>query len=269
MTIDEINEDLKAQFGAPRNQTEENIRYVLSLVAEHVEGDHVNENVPKPSLDALATTITAVMTYGTTPWEELCKKPAIKRTLTYVAIRSKDHYDEIEDLVHQLMKKHYTGLSLKMINGFMKIINALAEQSHPTKFLEYVTYPQHYDEISQGLHKLIYPEKGEDTAIIISCAIEDGLIQANIPRSVIIKEFEQTKSGFNRYFTMYHEDAALLDPSKTKWLNTRKAHFKTSIRATIGYTVNRDGTIKFFKKALKFRNILTLFIAWIRSFFKD
>ena len=36
------------------------------------------------------------MSYQTTPWEELAKKPSIRKTLKYIAIRGNDHYDERE-----------------------------------------------------------------------------------------------------------------------------------------------------------------------------
>ena len=78
MNINELSEDLEQQFGKPRNVTAENVRFMLSLVEEEFDGKTVNEDVEKPSVDAYGATILAVMSYQTTPWEELAKKPAIQ-----------------------------------------------------------------------------------------------------------------------------------------------------------------------------------------------
>lgn len=70
MNINELGEDLEQQFGKPRNITEENVRFMLSLIKEEFDGTKVNENVEKPSLEAFGMTILAVMSYQTTPWED-------------------------------------------------------------------------------------------------------------------------------------------------------------------------------------------------------
>lgn len=120
MNINEHSEELEQQFGKPRNITEENVRFMLSLVEEQYDGKEVNEDVPKPSLDALGMTVLAVMSYQTTPWEELAKKPAIRRSLKYIAVRSKDHYDEVEELIKGLMRVHTKGLMQETVFGFLK-----------------------------------------------------------------------------------------------------------------------------------------------------
>lgn len=122
MNIKELGDDLEQQFGKPRNITEENVRFMLSLVEEEYDGEKVNEDVEKPSLDAFGMTILAVMSYQTTPWEELAKKPSIRKTLKYIAIRGGNHYDEIEALTKELMRKHFKGINQNMILGFLKII---------------------------------------------------------------------------------------------------------------------------------------------------
>ncbi len=98
MNITEIGEDLEQQFGKPRNVTAENARFMFSLIQEEFDGTKVNEDVEKPSLDAFGTTILAIMSYQTTPWEELAKKPSIRKALKYIAIRGSNHYDEMEAL---------------------------------------------------------------------------------------------------------------------------------------------------------------------------
>ena len=65
MNINELGEDLEQQFGKPRNITEENVRFMLSLIKEEFDGTKVNENVEKPSLEAFGMTILAVMSYQT------------------------------------------------------------------------------------------------------------------------------------------------------------------------------------------------------------
>lgn len=45
MNINELGEDLEQQFGKPRNITEENVRFMLSLIKEEFDGTKVNENV--------------------------------------------------------------------------------------------------------------------------------------------------------------------------------------------------------------------------------
>ena len=133
MNINELGEDLEQQFGKPRNITEENVRFMLSLIKEEFDGTKVNENVEKPSLEAFGMTILAVMSYQTTPWEELAKKPSIRKTLKYIAIRGNDHYDEMEALTKELIRKHFDGITQKMVLGFLKIIRGVSNEERPTK----------------------------------------------------------------------------------------------------------------------------------------
>ena len=58
---------------------------------------------------SLTSTILAVMSYQTTPWKELAKKPSIRKPLKYIAVRGSSHYDEIEALTKELMRKHFDG----------------------------------------------------------------------------------------------------------------------------------------------------------------
>ena len=103
MNIKELGDDLEQQFGKPI--TEENVRFMLSLVEDEYDGKKVNEDVDKPSLYAFGMTNLAVMSYQATPWEDLAKKPSIRKTLKYIAIRGGNHYDEIETLTKELMCK--------------------------------------------------------------------------------------------------------------------------------------------------------------------
>ena len=85
MNINELGEDLEQQFGKPRNITEENVRFMLSLIKEEFDGTKVNENVEKPSLEAFGMTILAVMSYQTTPWEGLDKERLRQMILQYLS----------------------------------------------------------------------------------------------------------------------------------------------------------------------------------------
>ena len=86
MTINELGENIEQQFGKPRNITQENVRFMLSLIKEEFDGTKVNENIEKSSLEAFGMTILAVMSYQTTPWEELSKKPSIRKTLKNILL---------------------------------------------------------------------------------------------------------------------------------------------------------------------------------------
>ena len=269
MNIEELSEDLEQQFGKPRNITEENVRFMLSLIEEQVDGNKVNEDVPKPSLDALGLTVLAVTSYQATPWEELAKKPAIRRSLKYIAVRGENHYDEVEALIKELLRSHIKGLSQTMIFAFIKIIRALKEEECPTKLIERTPFPDQYYQISHGLHRLIHAHENEDAAIYISCAIEDGLLYETVERELIINEFNLTKSGFNKYFTQFHVKAPQEIEAVQKQIENKKKHYFTLLRAEIGYVVEKDGTVRFLDKRLKRKNFIAYIIAYIRSIFSS
>lgn len=268
MTIDELGEDLEQQFGKPRNVTEENVRFMLSLIKEEFDGKTVNEDVEKPSVDAYGATVLAVMSYQTIPWEELAKKPAIRRTLKYIAVRSRNHYDDIEALTKELMRRHFEGVTQKMILGFMKIIRALSQEEHPTKLIEYTPFPEQYPVISHGLHHLIHGDNPVDAAVILHCAIEDGIISPTTPRSVLVSEFDLKKSSFDKYFSRYH--VALVDDPK----NVRKQkeelikHHRRALHNAIGYTLDADDKVHFYNRKLGRKNFLSIIVAYCRSIFR-
>ena len=85
MTINELGENIEQQFGKPRNITEENVRFMLSLIKEEFDGTKVNENIEKSSLEAFGMTILAVMSYQTTPWEGLDKEKLRQMVLQYLS----------------------------------------------------------------------------------------------------------------------------------------------------------------------------------------
>ena len=269
MNIKELGDDLEQQFGKPRNITEENVRFMLSLVKEEYDGEKVNENVEKPSLDAFGMTILAVMSYPTTPWEELTKKPSIRKTLKYIAIRGGNHYDEIEALTKELMRKHIDGINQKMILAFLKIIRGLSTEEHPSKLIEYTLPSAQYYAISHGLHQLIRGEHPDDAAIIIHCAIEDGILSSTVPHSLIVDEFNLKKSSFDKYFSKYHVGLEHESDTIKKQAEEKIKYHKKVLRDAIGYTLNSDGTVIFHNRKLGRKNFLSIIIAYCRSIFRS
>ena len=265
MNIKELGDDLEQQFGKPRNITEENVCFMLSLVEEEYDGEKVNEDVEKPSLDAFGMTILAVMSYQTTPWEELAKKPSIRKTLKYIAIRGGNHYDEIEALTKELMHKHFKGINQKMILGFLKIIRGLSNEERPTKLIENTPFPAQYYAISHGLHQLIRGEHPDDAAAIIHCAIEDGILFPTIPRCLLVDEFNLKKSSFDKYFSKYHVSLEYESDAIKRQIEEKIKYHRKVLRDTIGYTLDSEGTIKFHNRKLGRKNFLSIIIAYCRS----
>lgn len=264
MTEGEIYEELEITYGKPpRTTTEKNMIWLKGVLEEHVIEGEFNKDVPKPSLDALAMTLIAITTYDI-PFEKLAaKKPAIKRTLLWFIVKCNGHYDEIDDTMPQLMHKSYKGLKLIMITRVLKIFKWLSLQKIPTKLVEVVLHPEHYDGISEGLHQLIKPNQIESAVLYIICTIEEGLLPMDVSRSLMIKEFELTpnKSAYHRYFSKYFTYEADLNDGEKKWLETQKEKRKITLRATIGYIRRNDGSIKFFGRTLTARNALLFLIA--------
>ncbi len=268
MNIKELGEDLEQQFGKPRNVTEENVRFMLSLIKEEFDGKKVNEDVEKPSLDAFGMTVLAVMSYQTTPWKELAKKPAIRRTLKYIAVRGDKHYDEIEALTKELMRKHWNGISQKMVLGFLKIIRGLSNEEHPSKLIEYTPFSAHYYAISHGLHQTIQGEHPDDAAIILHCAIDDGILSPTVPRSLLVSEFNLKKSSFDKYFSRYHINLAYESDAVKKQSEEKIKYYRKALQNAVGYTVDTDGNIQFSNRKLGRKNFLSLIIAYCRSIFR-
>lgn len=265
MNIKELGEDLEQQFGKPRSITEENIRFMLSLVKEEFDGKKVNEDVEKPSLDAFGMTILAVMSYQTTPWEELAKKPSIRKALKYVAIRGGSHYDEIEALTKELMRKHFDGITQKMILGFLKIIRGFSDEEQPSKLIEYTPFPAQYHAISQGLHQIIRGEHPDDAAAIIHCAIEDGILFPTIPRSLLVEEFNLKKSSFDKYFSKYHVSLEYETDAIKKQAEEIIKYHRKALRNAIGYALDKDDIVIFHNRKLGRKNFLSIIIAYFRS----
>ena len=268
MNIKEIGEDLEQQFGKPHNMTEENARFMLSLIKEEFDGTKVNEDVEKPSLDAFGTTILAVMSYQTTPWEELAKKPSIRKALKYIAIRGNNHYDEMEALTKELIRKHFDGITQKMVLGFLKIIRGVSNEERPTKLIEYTPFAAQYYAIHHGLHQLIRGEHPDDAAVIIHCAIEDGILFPTIPRSLLVDEFNLKKSSFDKYFSKYHINLEYESDAVKKQVEEKIKYHRRSLRNAIGYNVTDKNNVHFYDRKLGRKNFLSMIIAYCRSIFR-
>lgn len=268
MNINELGEDLEQQFGKPRNITEENVRFMLSLIKEEYDGTKVNENVEKPSLEAFGMTILAVMSYQTTPWEELAKKPSIRKTLKYIAIRGNSHYDEMEALTKELIRKHFDGITQKMVLGFLKIIRGVSNEERPTKLIEYTPFAAQYYAIQYGLHQLIRGEHPDDAAVIIHCAIEDGILFPTIPRSLLVDEFNLKKSSFDKYFSKYHINLEYESDAVKKQVEEKIKYHRRSLRNAIGYNVTDKNNVHFYDRKLGRKNFLSMIIAYCRSIFR-
>lgn len=189
MNINELGEDLEQQFGKPRNITEENVRFMLSLIKEEFDGTKVNENVEKPSLEAFGMTILAVMSYQTTPWEELAKKPSIRKTLKYIAIRGNSHYDEMEALTKELIRKHFDGITQKMVLGFLKIIRGVSNEERPTKLIDQQTARNCWEQ-----YAVLYCTMDNDGCIIWMFT-SDKLVKSMMDSIVLCCEW----SVFNKF----------------------------------------------------------------------
>ena len=213
-------------------------------------------------------TILAVMSYQTTPWEELAKKPSIRKTLKYVAIRGNSHYDEMEALAKELIRKHFDGITQKMALGFLKIIRGVSNEERPTKLIEYTPFPAQYYAIHHGLHQLIRGEHPDDAAVIIHCAIEDGILFPTIPRSLLVDEFNLKKSSFDKYFSKYHVNLEYESDAVKKQVEEKIKYHRRSLRNAIGYNVTDENKVYFYDRKLGRKNFLSMIIAYCRSIFR-
>ncbi len=272
MNLNEIDEELEMQFGKPRSIPAENSKYMLSLIEEQadIKSKTINTDVERPSPDAYAMMIMAVVQYPNIPWEELAKKkPAIRRSFKFVAVMCKDHFDELEKLTKEVMNKHLQGVTQQIGLAFLKIIRALSKEECPSKLIEHTPFPAHYEAIINGLHKLIQSEHPDDAAAIIHCAINDGILNANTPRSLFVDEFNLKKSSFDKYFSKYYNGQTDKDEHIRRQTKARiDVHLRT-LRNTIGYTVDSDGRVQFYDNKLGNRNLLHAVIAWCRMIFNN
>ena len=269
MDINELSEDLEQTFGKARNVTEENVRFMLSLVEEQSDGQTVDEDVPKPSVDAMAQTILAVMSYQTTPWSQLAKKPLIRRSLKFIAVRSQSHYDEVEGLIKEVLRKHAEGLNSTMVCGFIKIIRALKDEEKPNRLVEYTPFPERFHAINRGLHQLIDASHPDNAAAVIHCAIDDGILYDNIPRKVIAEEFGLKKSSLDKYFSKYHINLPNESPAVRKQAEALLQYRRKSLRNAVGYTVTSEGEVHFYDRNLGRRSLFSVITAYCRSIFRE
>lgn len=266
INIAELEEDLESTFGESRRTTDDNIRYMIHLLEENTKEGKINLDYPEPSMQAVCVTLVAIYKYADMPWEKLAEtKPAIKRTFTYVVINSKGNMDKVESLLHQAYFKIGNRKMSTIVMMVIKALKMLAKEDRPTRLIDHISEPSRYDAISYGLHKMIREGQDKDAAICILAAIEDGLLVADTPRSVLVEEFKLNKSGFNKYYSKFQHEGQPLKSDEPRILSLKKANYKASLRALIGYEVKEGGGLKFHSRGLKRRNFVTIAIAYIRE----
>ena len=265
-SISEMREDLNAAFGDPKAISELNAYYMLRLITENAADGHVNRNYPEPSIQATCMTFLAFCYYPTKTWEELAEsKRAIKRKLTYIAINCNGNMDKVEELLMRLMQRVGDKNVINKVQGYRKLLHTLAKEDIPTRLIDYITHSEHYDAISNGLHKVIRSGHDRDAAYCVSAAIEDGLLLATTPRSLLIEEFKLNKSGFNKYFSQFQMEREQLSSNEQKILDNKKAIYKENLRSLIGYTRSSNGELVFSESPVSSRNFITNAVAYVRS----
>lgn len=247
MELKEIDEILEAQFGKKTTIAiaEANNRFCIELLNSRVVDGKFNAKVEKPSLDALAITIMAVYNFPNKTLKELARKqPAIKKTLLYCIVKGGDNYNELHSLIKKLLKKHLNKeLNVDKVITFLNLIKGLT-YFKSREFMDYMNYPERYDEISSALHYLIDDSGDEKAALVIISATEEGLLKPTAPRQAFIDEFNLNKSGFNKYMTQYQSDKNGIPNEK---MFTKK-QITTSLRNIIKYKIE-DGRIIFLDKS--------------------
>ena len=163
------------------------------------------------------------------------------------------------------MNKHLQGVTRDIGLAFLKIIRALSKEECPSKLIEHTPFPAHFEAIINGLHKLIQKEHPDDAAAIIHCAINDGILNANTQRSLVVDEFNLKKSSFDKYFTKYRVGQADNNERIRKETKARIDYHQKTLRNTIGYTVDSDGKVQFNDRKLGSRNLLNAVIAYCRT----
>ncbi len=262
MTLEEIDEELKATFGKKTSQSmaDANIEYCVNILNSRITNGTFDANVEKPSIDAMASTLLAVVdhTNNYTFQELASKKPAIKRGLLYCIVKGHDNYDEMFELIKDTLRKHASDkVNLKTLNPFLNIIKAAAH-IQSSKFMYCLNFPERSDDITIALHQLIDNKGDEKAALVIIAATEDGILKPTAKREAYVNEFNLNKSGFNKYMTRYQGQ-------ETRFTDKQRMidNLKVSLRNTIKYKVE-DGQIKFYHN-IKKRDWIKFFVNLIKS----
>ena len=262
MTLEEIDEELKAKFGEKTSlsMADANIKYCVDLLNSRTINGTFDANVEKPSIDAMTYTLLAVADHSNkhTLQELASETPAIKRGLLYCIVKGYDNYDEMFEHVKDTLRKHASDkLNLKNLNPFLNIIK-YAAHIQSSIFMYCLNFPERSDDITIALHQLIDNKGDEKAALVIIAATEDGILKPTAKREAYVNEFNLNKSGFNKYMTRYQgQEKRFTD--KQRMID----NLKVSLRNTIKYKVD-DGQIKFYHN-IKKRDWIKFFVNLIKS----
>ena len=144
----------------------------------------------------------------------------------------------------------------------------MSNEERPTKLIEYTPFAAQYHAIHHGLHQLIRGEHPDDAAVIIHCAIEDGILFPTIPRSLLVDEFNLKKSSFDKYFSKYHINLKYESDAVKKQVEEKIKYHRRSLQNAIGYNVTNENKVHFYDRKLGRKNFLSMIIAYCRSIFR-
>ncbi len=256
--LDEFYENLDKEYG--KSNTDKNVDYVMSLIKQRLLPDGtVDDNIPVPSLQSVAEVMVIMTERPNLTFEQFCEKDrSHKRVIEYLFIRAKNHYEEVEGLIKQLLGKSFKGLTPQIVLAFLKMWRQFNSESRPSSFLQIILFPERSQEIIDTLHFLTDGEVGKGAALVMMVAQEEGLIKSC--------RYEDVKDEF----PTFHQKAY------NKELNTMliggstydalKEPIRISLRTRIGY-IKEGGQITFKKTSMTPRNMFLQFWRWVMSFF--
>ena len=255
--LDEFYENLDKEYG--KSNTDKNVDYVMSLIKQRLLPDGtVDDNIPVPSLQSVAEVMVIMTERPNLTFEEFCEKDrSHKRVIEYLFIRARNHYDEVEGLIKQLLGKSFKGLTPKIVFAFLKIWRQFNSEYKPSSFMKVVLFPEKAKEIIDTLHFLINGEIGKNAATVMFVARDEGLISSC--------KYEEIKDEFpSIHQKAYNKELSQLD------MGERETFFRptrTALRTRIGYTKKEDGRIEFTGTSLSPINMLYQIWRWVLSLF--
>ena len=254
--FDEFYENLDREYG--KSNTDKNVEYVMSLIKQRLQPDgKVDDNIPVPSLESVAEVMVIMTERPNLTFEQFCEKDrSHKRVIEYLFIRAKNHYDEVEGLIKQLLGKSFKGLTPKIVLAFLKMWRQMNKESRPSSFLKVVQFPERAKEIIDTLHFMIDGEVGKGAATVMFVARDEGLLSSC--------KYENIKDEFpSIHQKAYNKELAQLDRGDRE---TFFRPIRTVLRSRIGYTKHDDGRIEFVKTSMSPKNMLYQFFRWLWSF---
>ena len=248
-TIEDINSDIDLQYG-PKIM-DKNMKYMFSLFQARMKDGVLDDNIPVPSIEAVAKTILLLLDRPELEWETICREKRVKNVMEYLFIRAYNHYDEVNTLVNELLSKYVTDIPQQTLLLFLNMFNYIVCQNRPTRFADEILYPEKTEKIIETLHFLLQGEVGRGAALVMVCARDEGLIK-NIAHATVVTEFKHvSKTAYNNYV---HE----------RFTEKEKKHIIGTLRTKIGYVKEDDGRITFMSSEMSRRS--SFYSVW--RFFK-